>query len=88
MPEPSAAGYEPEECAWCVGAGRERLTGKPCPACRGRGAVLAAQPAAQCARCRGTGRAGYLSDGPRCEGCAGAGWEGVYKPGPGRGVVG
>ena len=74
MPQPSAVRYEPEECAWCMGRGRERE--EKCRACKGRGAVLAAQPARPCRSCAGTGRVGLIEERRACPSCGG-GWDGA-----------
>jgi PilZ domain-containing protein len=75
MPQPSAVSYEPEECAWCMGRGRERE--QKCEVCKGRGAVLAAQPARPCRSCAGTGREGLIEARRACQSCGGAGWDGA-----------
>lgn len=79
MSQPAAVSYAPAECAWCSGTGRDRQTARPCPVCRSRGEVLAAQPPVTCRLCRGAGRDGAPADGGRCAGCAGSGWE-AFKP--------
>jgi DnaJ-class molecular chaperone len=70
--------YEPEECAWCMGTRKSR-NGEQCPICKGKGAVLVAQPARMCVPCRGAGHEGGLSDQPACPMCSGSGWRGVYQ---------
>jgi hypothetical protein len=75
MSQPSADGYEPEECAWCMGRGQERE--QMCPVCKGRGAVLVAQPARPCRSCAGTGREGLIEQRRACSTCGGAGWDGA-----------
>jgi len=67
----------PRQCGFCGGVNR-----KPsCPACRGRGEVLVAEPAKQCFRCIGTGEAALNDRFPiqrgvfyLCSGCRGTGW--------------
>lgn len=75
MPQQSAVSPEPEECAWCMGRGRERE--QECRVCKGRGAVLAAQPARPCRSCAGTGREGLIEERRACRTCKGAGWDGA-----------
>lgn len=77
MSQPRTAGYEPEECAWCMGRGQERE--EKCPVCGGRGAVLAAQPARPCRSCVGTGREGLIEERRACSFCGGAGWDDTEK---------
>jgi DnaJ-class molecular chaperone len=72
--------YEPEECAWCKGT-RKGRDGERCQVCKGRGAVLVAQPSRMCVPCRGSGREGGFSDQPVCPVCGGSGWQGVYQSG-------
>jgi len=71
--------YEPEECAWWVGTRKGRV-GERCPVCKGRGAVLVAQPPRMCVSCRGSAHEGAFSDRPACSVCGGPGWRGVYQP--------
>ena len=73
MSQPSPVSHAPEECAWCMGRGRDRED--KCRVCKGRGAVLAAQPARPCHSCAGSGRAGLIGDRQACPSCGGAGWE-------------
>ena len=75
MSQTSPVPRAPEECAWCIGRGRDRED--KCRVCEGRGAVLAAQPARPCRSCAGTGRAGLIEERRACPTCQGAGWEGV-----------
>ena len=75
MSQPVSVCYGPEECAWCLGRGRER--DQNCPVCKGRGAVLAAQPARPCRSCAGTGRGGLIEERRECPSCGGAGWDGT-----------
>lgn len=75
MSQPSGISRGPEECAWCMGRGRERE--QKCSVCAGRGAVLAARPARPCRSCAGTGREGLIELRRACAACGGAGWEGV-----------
>lgn len=75
MSRPEAVGYAPEECAWCMGRRREH--DEKCPVCKGRGAVLAAQPARPCGSCAGTGREGLIEERRACSTCGGAGWDGI-----------
>jgi hypothetical protein len=79
MSQPTAVSYEVEECAWCMGRGRERE--EKCAVCKGRGAVLAAQPARPCRACAGTGRAGLIEERRACPWCKGAGWDGTEGQG-------
>jgi DnaJ-class molecular chaperone len=67
--------FAPETCAWCQG----RWVARPedrCQVCRGKGAVLVAQPAAACVACAGSGRAARLETTTklRCAQCTGTGW--------------
>lgn len=56
-----------------MGRGRDRE--EKCRVCKGRGAVLAAQPARPCHSCAGSGRSGLIGDRRECPSCGGAGWE-------------
>jgi len=68
--------YAPEDCAWCKSTGE--FGDAPCPACNGKGYVLALQPAITCAACTGTGRplwlVGTKAADERCPVCGGSGW--------------
>lgn len=85
MSQTSPVGHAPEECAWCMGRGRDRE--EKCQVCKGRGAVLAAQPARPCSSCAGSGRAGLIGDHQACPSCGGAGWEPRGEPTPPAHVV-
>ena len=78
MNETDSVTYEPEECAWCKGT-RKGRDGELCQICKGKGAVLVAQPPRSCPVCRGSGREGGLSDRPACNMCGGFGWWGVRQ---------
>jgi len=67
----------PRQCGFCGGVSRR----PPCPACRGRGEVLVAEPAKRCFRCMGTGEAVLNDRFPiqrgvfqLCSACRGTGW--------------
>lgn len=80
MSQPSPVGHAPEECAWCMGRGRDRE--EKCRVCKGRGAVLAAHPARPCNSCAGSGRAGLIEDQQACPSCGGGGWRRQGEPTP------
>lgn len=67
--------YAPVDCVWCKGSGRD--SSDACPACDGKGKVLAEEPVEKCSFCNGTGveldRITYRT--PRCVECGGSGWE-------------
>ena len=67
----------PRQCGFCGGLSRR----PSCPACRGRGEVLVAEPAKRCFRCIGTGEAVLNDRFPikrgvfyLCSACRGTGW--------------
>lgn len=60
--------YQPESCGYCSGSGRDFC--HACPACRGSGSVMVAQPASRCASCQGSGKEFTHI----CPGCRGSGW--------------
>jgi len=67
----------PRPCGFCGGVSRR----PSCPACRGRGEVLVAEPAKRCFRCIGTGEATLTDRFPikrgasyLCSVCRGTGW--------------
>ena len=78
MEATESVNYAPEECAWCKGT-RKGRDGEKCPVCKGKGAVLVAQPPRICIPCRGSGHEGSFSDQPACLVCGGSGWRGVYQ---------
>lgn len=77
MPE-EKINYAPETCALCGGDGHYPSYGSICPACRGQGSVLVAQPARRCALCEGDGH--YPSYGSICRACGGTGWAHALRP--------
>jgi hypothetical protein len=70
------SGYALEICGLCKGLGNR--SDETCPACKGRGTVLARQPAIKCSRCSGNGttssRDKAIHYSSLCVGCSGTGW--------------
>lgn len=62
---------EPASCGMCRGRGRLLQSYETCPACKGVGSFLVAQPPLACAGCGGGGQ--ILHQGT-CEVCKGSGW--------------